>query len=99
MYSKEGDIYISRKNSENAYLRFEQSIIHKEYLFHLFEKFQYLCTPSASIKTAFRKLNPDTSSVYFTTRQLVAITQLHTLFYHQGKKIVPLNISSLLTDK
>lgn len=73
-----GDLFISRKNSENAYLRFEQSIIHKQYLVHLFEKFNYLCTTSASIKVANRRLF-NTSSVYFTTRQLTAITELHTL--------------------
>lgn len=78
-------------------MRFEQSIIHEQYLDHLFEKFNYLCTPN-SVKRAIRKLYPDTSSVYFT-RQLTAITELHTLFYHEGRKIVPLNISSLLTDK
>jgi hypothetical protein len=94
-----GDLFISRNNSENAFLRFEQSIIHKEYLVHLFEKFKYLCTVNASVKVANRKLNPDTSSVYFTTRQLVSITELHTLFYFEGKKIVPMNISSLLTAK
>ena len=79
-------------------MRFEQSIIHKEYIEHLFEKFKYLCTASASIKTAERKTF-DTSSVYFTTRQLTSITELHKLFYVEGKKIVPLNIGSLLTEK
>jgi hypothetical protein len=96
---KKGDLYISRKNTENAFLRFEQSIIHEQYLNHLFEKFNYLCTSSASVKRAARKLYPDTSSVYFTTRQLIAVTELHTLFYSEGRKIVPLNISSLLTEK
>lgn len=68
---------------------------------HLFEKFKYLCTANAcaKVKVARRKLFPDISSVYFTTRQLIAITELHTLFYFEGKKIVPLNISSLLTEK
>lgn len=94
-----GDLFISRKNSENAFLRFEQSNIHREYLEHLFEKFKYLGTVNVSIKVANRKLFPDTSSVYFTTRQLIAITELHTLFYLKGKKTVPLNISSLLTEK
>lgn len=41
----------------------------------------------------------NTSSVYFNTRQLTSITELHTLFYHEGKKKVPLSISSLLTEK
>lgn len=93
-----GDLFISRKNNENAYMRFEQSIIHKEYLEHLFEKFKYLCTAGASIKTAERKTF-DTSSVYFTTRQLTSITELHKLFYIEGRKIVPLNIGSLLTER
>lgn len=37
-----GDLFISRKNNENASIRFEQSIIHREYLEHLFERFKYL---------------------------------------------------------
>lgn len=37
-----GDLYISRKNTGNASLRFEQSIIHEQYLNHLFAKFNYL---------------------------------------------------------
>lgn len=93
-----GDLFISRKNNENAFIRFEQSIIHKEYIEHLFDRFKYLCTPHASLKTATRKTF-DTSSIYFTTRQLTAITELHKLFYIDGKKIVPLNIGSLLTEK
>ena len=93
-----GDLFISRKNSENAFIRFEQSIIHREYIEHLFERFKYLCTATASLKTAERKAF-NTSSIYFTTRQLTAITELHKLFYNEGKKIVPLNIGSLLTDK
>lgn len=50
-----GDLHISRKN---ASLRFEQSIIHEQYLNHLFAKFNYLCTASASVKRAVRKLYP-----------------------------------------
>jgi len=50
------------------------------YLEHLFNKFSYLCTSSASVKKTDRKLF-NTSSYYFVTRQLRAITELHTLFY------------------
>ena len=80
-----GDLFISRKNNENASIRFEQSIIHREYLEYLFERFKYLCTATASLKTAERKAF-NTSSIYFTTRQLTAITELHKLFYNEGKK-------------
>lgn len=93
-----GDLFISKKNNENASLRFEQSILHKEYLQHLFEKFNYLTTKNAAIKEVDRK-KFNTSSVYFTTRQLTAITKLHILFYREGRKIVPSNIESLLTEK
>ena len=93
-----GDLFISRKNTENASLRFEQSTAHKEYLEHLFDKFNYLGTSNVAIRVADRKVF-NTSSVYFTTRQLTAITELHTLFYRDGRKIVPLNISNLLTEK
>lgn len=85
-----GDLYISRKNSENASIRFEQAaqptVINKDYLKHLFDRFSYLGTSTVSVKVAARKLF-NTSSVYFLTRQLAAITELHTLFYHEGKKI------------
>jgi hypothetical protein len=50
------------------------------------------------MKVASRKAF-NTSSVYFVTRQLTAITELHTLFYCEGRKIVPFNIGSLLTAK
>ena len=93
-----GDLFISRKNPENAFMRFEQSIIHREYIEHLFERFKYLGTVNVSLKTAERKAF-NTSSLYFTTRQLTAITELHKLFYKEGKKIVPLNIGSLLTER
>jgi hypothetical protein len=78
-----GDLFISRKNTENAYLRFEQSINNRDYLEHLFSIFSYLGTKSVAI--AERKLF-NTSSVYFITRQLTAITELHTLFYSAGRK-------------
>lgn len=93
-----GDLFISRKNTENAYIRFEQSILHKQYLEHLFDKFKYLCTINASTKIIERN-SFNTHSIYFTTRQLVSITELHNLFYKNGKKIIPLNIGSLLTAK
>ena len=93
-----GDLFISRKNHENAFMRFEQSIIHREYIEHLFERFKYLGTVNVSLKTAERKAF-NTSSLYFTTRQLTAITELHKLFYKEGRKIVPLSIGGLLTEK
>jgi hypothetical protein len=88
-----GDLYIKRFKSENASLRFEQSLGHKEYLKHLFEKFKYLCTKTVSIKTSIRKnkiYKTPVSSVYFGTRQLTSITELHTLFYCPARRAGPI---------
>lgn len=95
-----GDVGLTRVGTENASLKCEQSVIHKEYLEHLFDRLKYLCTPSREIKTSHRvtKGTP-TSSVYFTTRQLRAITELYIMFYVEGIKIIPLNIASLLTEE
>jgi len=93
-----GDLYISRKNSENALLKFEQSTVNKDYLKHLFNIFSYLCTESTVVRTKDVKIT-NTSAVYFVTRQLAAITELHTLFYPKGIKVVPHNIGSLITAK
>jgi len=90
-----GDLYISRKNSENALLKFEQSTVNKDYLEHLFNIFSYLCTESTVVRTRDVKIT-NTSAVYFVTRQLAAITELHTLFY---PKVLPHNIGSLITAK
>ena len=93
-----GDVFISRVQTENARLKFEQSVIHEEYLKHLFEIFQYLCTENAIIKNTTRNTKGiKTYSVYFVTRRLVHITSIHTLFYSDKIKKVPLNIASLLT--
>jgi hypothetical protein len=86
-----------RVNAENASIKFEQSIIHKEYIEHLFGIFSYLCTKTAVLKRSDRKAS-NNSSYYFVTRQLVAITELHELFYKDKKKIVPMNIETLLTE-
>ena len=65
-----GDLFISRKNSENALRRFEQYLAKKT---PRRLGVVLTSTATASIKTAERKAF-NTSSFYFTTRQLTAIT-------------------------
>ena len=94
-----GDLYIKRYRTENSSIRFEQLIIHKEYLKHLYDKLKYLCTENAQVKFVNRKINNvDTQSVFFVTRQLISITELHNIFYKDGKKIVPEIIETLITE-
>lgn len=93
-----GDAHIYKHKTENARIKLEQSIIHEEYLIHLFSIFNYLCTEEASVKLSLKTVRgKEYSSIYFTTRRLTAITEVHNLFYPEGKKIVPFNVVSLLT--
>nr|QWC53656.1 LAGLIDADG homing endonuclease [Rhizoctonia solani] len=95
-----GDLNILKgEKSTNAGLRFEQSIIHEDYIRHLYTLFKFYCLKEPNIYT--RSPNSKTgvsySSVRFITSSLPCFNELHELFYPLGKKIVPQNIGDLLT--
>lgn len=83
----------------NAYFRFEQGIVHKDYLYHLYELFQTYC--SSAPKITNRLPDSRTGNVYsrvsFFTYCLPCFTELYNLFYISGKKVVPSIIEDLLT--
>jgi hypothetical protein len=87
------------KGCVNTIFRFEQGLVHKDYLVHLYEIFKDYC----SILPTIRNLKPQKgtgkiySSIYFYTYLLPCFNPLYELFYPNGKKIVPLNIAELLT--
>jgi hypothetical protein len=95
-----GDLCI-RKTTKNSNPRcqFSQGLIHKDYLFHLYDLFKYFCLSEPSIKD--RKPNSVTGKVYttvsFDSICLPCFSELFQLFYPDGKKVVPLNIGDLLT--
>jgi hypothetical protein len=93
-----GDLFIS-KPYVNPWLHFKQSIIHKEYLLHLYELFKNYCpsAPKLKIEAADKRNGKVYSSMYFQTYSLPCLMELHNLFYLEGKKIIPSNIGDLLT--
>ena len=95
-----GDLYIQKeKGYVNPTLRFEQNLVHQDYLMHLYELFNDYCGKAPIIKN--RPPNKVTgkisSSIYFNTLALPCFIELGNLFYPDGKKIIPLNIGDLLT--
>jgi hypothetical protein len=93
-----GDLNIN-KQVVNARLKFSQSVIHKDYLMHLYDLFNIFCGAVPS----FYSPSPDnrTGKVYpalsFKTLSLPCFNEFYELFYHDGIKIVPSNIMDLLT--
>lgn len=95
-----GDVYAQRRRTKgNTYLYFEQGLVHKNYLFHLFNLFKNYCRsePRTSDRLADKRTGKIYTRVLFSTYSLPCFNELHSMFYPKGKKIVPLNIEKLLT--
>src|ERR1700679_2201078 len=95
-----GDAY-SRKYAKNYHVRFDQSTIHKEYLYHLFSLLKDLCgmAQPQEISRFNKSTNTSHNSYYFVTYSLPCLNKFHDLFYVNGKKIVPLNIAEYLNPR
>lgn len=95
-----GDLYMQKSNkSINPNLQFEQGIVNKDYLFHLYDLFKDYCKPEPKISE--RKPDSRTNKIYsrvrFNTYHLPCFNELYDLFYVEGKKGIPLNIEELIT--
>jgi len=95
-----GDLYARKqKRNVNARLCFEQGLVHKDYLEHLFELFSNYCRSAPKI--ANRLPDKRTGNIYsrvtFITCALPCFNELYDLFYPEGKKVIPKNIYDLLT--
>jgi len=96
-----GDLHIDTKlPTRNALLRFEQGSIHEDYLLHLYDLFQIDCRsgPQYSDRKADFRTNQIYSRIKFQTRSLPCFNEFHELFYPDGVKIIPSNISEYLTE-
>jgi len=82
--------------SKNALLGFEQSLAHLEYFWYVFTLLSPYCSsyPVFKHRTSFGK---STFSLQLETRSLPCLTQLYSLFYINGIKIIPTEIYDLLT--
>jgi hypothetical protein len=96
-----GDGYLNNRTGEGVRIAIKQSIVHKEYLFSLYEFF-YLrgyCT-SLEPRLYTRKISSREKLYYgyeFNTFTFRSLVWLHKLFYLNGKKRIPANIGNLLT--
>ena len=88
-----------RSENGNTYLQFGQGIIHKNYLFHLYDLFKNYCNSEPKISST--KPDRRTGKVYtritFYTYSLPCFNYYHELFYVDKVKRIPLNIGELLT--
>lgn len=99
-----GDLFIEKNSpTRNTALRFEQGKIHEMYILHLYELFEKYCRSKPQYSD--RKLDSRTNKIYsriqFQTRSLPCFNEFHSMFYNtEGKKkIIPYNISELLTAR
>jgi hypothetical protein len=93
-----GDLNFRKaKGGVNALLKFEQGLIHKDYLLHLFDLFSIYCRTAPKTQSRVTRPGMEYSSVYFRTYSLPCFNEFLDLFYLEGKKIIPNNIGELLT--
>jgi len=96
-----GDLNAQKQTPNcNVRLLFEQSIIHEDYLFHLYELFRNYCLSAP--KTTNRLPDKRTGNVYtrirFSTYSLPCFNEIYKLFYPEGVKIIPTNIGELMSS-
>ena len=90
---------MEKKSTLSVRIRFRQGLLHKDYLYHLYEIFNSYCPSGPKINTPApdKRTGNIYSTIYFTTYSLPCFKELYELFYPKGKKVVPLNIGVLLT--
>lgn len=86
-----GDGCLEFDNFKASRLQVKQSVNKKEYVFWLYQNFSDL------VKTT-PKQRKDTLQWYFSTRSFSEIETWRQVFYEGKRKIVPKNISTLLTS-
>ncbi len=92
-----GDLFASQRHL-NTRLMFKQGIVHEGYLMHLYDKFSYYCPSEPKIKTSAPDIDGKVQKgIYFNTYSLPCFNELYDSFYVNNVKIVPVNISELLT--
>jgi LAGLIDADG DNA endonuclease family len=92
----DGWLSFASKKNQNARLGFKQSLAHSGYFWSVFNYLGHYCS---SIPTFVLGIRNDTKTyaLLLQTIALPCFTELRTLWYPKGKKIVPENIYDLLT--
>ena len=86
----------SNSRNKNARLGFKQSLAHADYVWFILNIISHYCSSIPNLTKGIRAGKPFYSFEFFT-RSLPCFTELRSLFYPQGTKIIPNNIYELLT--
>lgn len=98
-----GDAHISRRSlTANSRLHYGQTTKHKEYFEFVYDIFKPFCVKEyipVSRTYLDKRYNETYYSSHFVTMQLPCFNEYRELFYQLNKKVIPVNIYSLLTPK
>ena len=89
----DGWLSSDRKNSR---LGFKQSLAHSGYVWFVFIILSHYCSSYPNLTSGVRAGNRF-YGLQFCTRAMPCLTELRSLFYPEGVKIIPSNIYELLT--
>lgn len=96
-----GDGYIQNRSGEGVRIYIKQNIIHKEFLFSLYEFFfnRGYCNNLKPIKYTIiiKELDKHKYGYAFNTYTFRNLVWIYKQFYKKGKKIIPLNIEKYIT--
>ena len=94
----DGWLTYASKTNKNARLGFKQSLYHYSYALFVFNQLFHYCNSMPHLTTGIRK-GKTFYGLEFFTRSLPCFTELHSLFYHNGVKVIPEKIFDLLTPE
>ena len=86
-----GDGSLEFNGFQGTRLQIKQSLRYKDYVFWLYDQLKNLCNSGP-------KQRKDNDQWYFSTKYLKELTNIYKIFYPNGQKIIPKNISKLLTS-
>ena len=96
-----GDGYANNRSGEGVRFAIKQSKIHKDYLFFLYNFFLIRGYTSNLEPRLYKRTIKGIDKLYlgyeFNTYTFRSLVWLYELFYKNGKKVIPQNISKLLT--
>lgn len=92
----DGWLIYSNVRSLNVRLGFKQSADHASYVWFVFNILSHYCSSNIKVITSIRSGKP-VFGLEFFTRTMPCLTELHSLFYIKGVKVIPCNIYELLT--
>lgn len=92
----DGWLTLSSEKSLNARLGFKQSLTQSTYVYHVFNLLSHYCSSAPCLTSSVRS-GKRNYGVQIFTRSLPCFTELHSLFYVQKIKVIPVNIYDLLT--